>query len=58
MFADNDDSFLDEGVHVVVFSLVDNGFLVCNDRLSWGVTTFRSKKRPLVKSVDRSIAVP
>ena len=53
---DNDDSFLDEGVHVE-FSLVDKEFLVCcKERLSCGlVITFR-KKRPFVNSVvDRSI---
>jgi len=53
---DNDDSFLDEdeGVHVVI-SLVDKGFLVCKERLRGGlVITFR-KKRPFVKSVDRSM---
>lgn len=55
MFVDNDDSFFDEGVHVVVvFSLVDRKFLVCNESLSGGEITFRKRCR-FLKSVDRSI---
>ena len=51
VLVDNDDTFLDEGV---VFSLVDKKYLVCNDRLSGGLITFR-KRRPFVKNVDRSM---
>jgi len=59
VFVDNDESFLDdEGVHVVVvFSLVDKRFLVCNERLSGGVITFRKRRLFVRKSVDRSISV-
>ena len=56
---DNDDPFLDEGVHGVVFSLVDKKSLLfcCNERLSGGLAITFRKRRPFVKSVDRSIVI-
>jgi hypothetical protein len=51
VFVDNDDSFLDGGIHLVEFSLIDKEYLLCSERLRWGVITFRIR-RPFM---DRSM---
>jgi hypothetical protein len=61
VFVDSDDPFLDVGVHVVVFSLVDKEYLVCSEHLRWGVITFRRRRlfmdRSMVNRVSHDLRV-